>query len=70
MKKIYGSYTEDDNFTTVFSNNTIYTIARATGEWGSVSVGNRTATGHVLDQESYDRMESECEYEGEFNLIL
>ena len=68
MKKIIGSYTEDENFTTVFSNNTVYTIARSTGEWGSISVGNRTATGHILDRETYDKWESECEYEGEFLL--
>ena len=69
MKKIYGSYTKDENFTTVFENNTMYTIARSTGEWGSISVGNRTATGHILDQETYDKWESECEYEGEFELL-
>ena len=68
MKKIIGSYTEDENFTTVFANNTMYTIAKATGEWGSISVGNRTATGHILDQKTYDKWESECEYEGEFLL--
>lgn len=35
--KIYGSYTEDENFTTVFSNNTMYAIARSTGRMGFVT---------------------------------
>lgn len=68
MKKIYRAYTEDENFTAVFANNTMYTIARSTSEWGSISVGSRTATGHILDQKTYDKWESECEYEGEFLL--
>lgn len=68
MKKIYGCYTEDENFTTVFANNIMYTIARSTGEWGSLHVGDRSATGHVFDKETYDRMENECDYEGEFLL--
>jgi hypothetical protein len=33
---VIGCYTRDDNFTTVFSNDVMYTIARNTGEWGSV----------------------------------
>ena len=39
------------------------------GEWGSLHVGDRSATGSVLDQETYDKWESECEYEGEFELL-
>ena len=65
---IKGKYEVDSNFTTVYSNNTIYTIARNTGEWGCVSVGQMTAMGLVLTQEAYDKLSSECEKEGVFEL--
>lgn len=44
-KKIFGKYETDSNFTTVYCDNTIYTIARNTGDWGCVAVGQRTAMG-------------------------
>lgn len=65
MLTIRGRYTVDDNFTTIFSDNKIYTIARATGEWGSVTVD-----GYFLTQEMYDKWESECQHEGTFELEL
>lgn len=66
--KIYGRYKTDENFTTVYSNNTVYTIARGTGDWGSISVGERTAMGQILTQEVYDKWASECTKEGTFEL--
>ena len=68
MQKIFGKYEQDENFTTVYSNNTVYTIARNTGDWGCVVVGRRTATGHILTQDVYDEWESACEKEGTFVL--
>ena len=66
--KITGKYKKDDNFTTVYYDNTIYTIARNTGNWGSVTVGQMTAIGQILTQEVYDKWASECEREGTFEL--
>ena len=53
-------YTCDENFTTVYAGNRIYTIARNTGDYGSVAVGERMAMGDVLTQELYDKWSSEC----------
>ena len=65
--KISGKYTTDSNFTTVYCDNTIYTIARNTGNWSCVAVG-QNVMGHVLTQEVYDKWASECEKEGTFTL--
>ena len=65
---IRGRYEGDDNFTTIYADNRIYTIARNTGDWGSVGVGERTAMGQVLDQATYDKWEAECSKEGTFEL--
>lgn len=65
---IRGKYERDDNFTTIYADNRIYTIARGTGDWGSVGVGERTATGQVLDQATYDKLVAECSKEGTFEL--
>lgn len=66
--KIHGNYEIDDNFIKVYANNRIYTIARNTGDWGSVGVGERTAMGQVLDQATYDKWVAECLKEGDFEL--
>lgn len=63
---IYGKYNQDRNFTRVYANNRIYVIARNTGDWSSVGVGERTATGLVLDQTTYDKWVAECSMEGVF----
>lgn len=65
---ITGRYEQDDNFTTVYADNRIYTIARNTGDWDSVAVGERTAMGQVLDQETYNKWARECSSEGTFEL--
>ena len=64
---IRGKYESDANFTTVYSNNKVYTIA-GNGAWSSVAVGEMTASGKILTQETYDRWESGCTKEGEFDL--
>lgn len=66
--KIQGKYETDENFTTVYSGNRIYTIARTTGEWSSVGVGERTYTGHVLDQETYNKLAAGCTKDGAFTI--
>jgi hypothetical protein len=66
--KITGKYEIDENFTTVYSNNTIYTIANATDSYSKVSVGQKTALGQILTQEAYYKMASECEEEGSFEI--
>ena len=68
MKKITGSFKKDSNFTTIYCNNVIYTIARNTGDWSCIKVGERTATGHILTQEIYDKWVSECTEVGTFEL--
>lgn len=59
--KITGNYKKDENFTTVYADNRIYTIARNTGEYGA-------AVGGVITQELYDRWSSECVETGTFEL--
>lgn len=66
--RITGKYERDENFTTVYTNNTVYTIARNTGKWGCVRVGERVAMGPVLDQATYDEWAARCEKEGTFEL--
>ena len=66
--KITGKYTVDQNFITVFSDNKIYTIARNSGDWGSLAVGDYAHSGGKLTQEIYDKWLSECEKEGSFTL--
>ena len=66
---ITGKYKRDDNFTTVCADNTIYTIARHTRDWGCVKVGEISGMSRKLTQEDYDRYLSECDREGTFELI-
>lgn len=66
--KITGKYNRDENFTRLYANGAIYTIARATGEWGCCRVGERIATGQQLTQADYDRREAECTEAGTFEL--
>lgn len=56
---ITGRTTADENFITVLTTDTIYTIARATGEWGCVKVGQQTATGHTLTPEYLEAWRNE-----------
>lgn len=66
--EIRGKYTRDENFTDVYCNNAVYTIARATGDWGVLRVGERSAMGQILDQATYNRLAAEAEKEGTFEL--
>lgn len=41
MTKITGKYYTDANFINVCTDNTLYTIARNTGDWGCRKVGDK-----------------------------
>lgn len=66
--QIVGKYEKDSNFVTVYANNAMYTIARNTGDWGCLRVGEISATGHKFTQEQYDARCSQCTKEGTFEL--
>lgn len=53
---IYGRYDDSDKyFITVYSNNVVYTIARNTGIWGYIAVGEQGFT-----QSMYDNLKKRC----------
>ena len=52
MTKITGKYYTDANFINVCTDNTLYTIARNTGDWGCRKVGDKTGFG-VFDSKAY-----------------
>ena len=65
---IKGKYKRDSNFTEIYTENTMYTIARNTGDWGCVKIGERMASGRILTKETFEAWKSECEKWGEFEL--
>lgn len=66
--EVKGKYKKDNQgFINVFSNNTLYTI-NSLGDWGCVHVGEKTFSGYVLDQETYNKWEEECSQIGTFDL--
>ena len=66
--QITGKYEQDQNFTTVYTEDTLYTVARSTGDWSSVKIGDRMANGHVLTPDLFQQWKAECTEEGTFNL--
>ena len=66
--KITSKYYADDNFTYLFKDKTMYTIARNTGGWGSVTVGGCTASGQKVTQADFDRWIANADREGTFEL--
>lgn len=66
--RVRGCYTKDSNFITLFSSDTMYTIARNTGEWGSVRVGGTFANGQPFTKADYERFKEECDQVGTFVL--
>ena len=66
--EIQGRYTKNENFIMVYTEDTLYTIARNTGEWGSRKIGELTATGHLLDRETFEKLKAECSKEGTFEI--
>ena len=68
MQTIKGKYSTDSNFITVYTGDTMYTIARNTSDWGCIKVGDRTFSGEILTQETFNSWKSECQKEGTFEL--
>ncbi len=66
--RVRGCYTKDSNFVTLFSSDTMYTIARNTGEWRSVKVGGTFANGRPFTKADYERFKEECDNVGTFTL--
>lgn len=65
---IYGLYEKDENFTTIYYDGKLYTIAINGGDWGCLPVGGQDTTGHILTQDEYDRRRSACVLSGTFEL--
>ena len=65
---VIGCYERDENFTTVYSNDVMYTIARATGKWGAVRVGGTLANGQPFTKADYERFKEGCDSVGVFTL--
>lgn len=57
----------DENFIYVYTEDTLYTIARTTGDWGYIKVGDYV-NGIALTQRTLDSWKSECEKEDTFVL--
>lgn len=65
---ITGKYEQDQNFTTVYTEDTLYTIARNTGSWSFRKVGEKLAFSGILTPELFKEWKSECTKEGTFEL--
>lgn len=65
---IKGRYEQDQNFTTVYTEDTMYQIARNTGSWSSRKVGEELAFSGILTPELLAKWKGECTKEGTFNL--
>lgn len=65
---ITGVYKKDANFTTVYTEDTIYTIARNTGEWSYRKIGDWLACGGKLTPEIFQEWKAECTETGTFEL--
>lgn len=67
MTKITGKYYTDQNFINVCTDNTLYTIAKNTGDWGCRKVGEQTGFG-VFDQAAFKAELEQCNKTGTFEL--
>ena len=65
---VTGKFSRDDNFTTIYTETTMYQVARSTGDWSSVKIGSRMANGYVLTPDLFQQWKSECTEEGTFHL--
>lgn len=66
--RVFGKYERDENFTTIFTDNTMYQIARNTGDWGCRKVGEWMANGVKLTQELFNSWKARCTNEATFIL--
>ena len=65
---VHGKYKFGENFVNIFSDNTMYLIARNSYDWIRVNVGETFANGQPFTKADYDRMEAECDKEGTFEI--
>ena len=67
--QIQGNYFTDDNFTTVFVGETIYTIPHnAPSEWGCISIGESLPYGGKLTHEQFAEGLERADRVGTFTL--
>lgn len=66
--RVSGKYEKSKNFTRVYSNNTVYEIARNSGEWSVLKVGECDRQGNKLTLEQFKEWESACGKTGTFDL--
>lgn len=59
---IKGPYDKDDNFTHVYSCDTMFVLARNSKDWGCVKVGERMYDGNILTQELLNRWRENAKY--------
>lgn len=50
---VTGKYEKGENYTRVYSNNAICEIARNSGEWGVLKVGEHDRQGNALTLEQF-----------------
>lgn len=65
--RVTGKYEKGQNFTRVYSNNTVYEIARNSGEWSMLKVGEHDRQGNTLTLEQFKEWENACEKIGTFD---
>lgn len=65
---VTGKYEKGENYTRVYSNNAICEIARNSGEWGVLKVGEHDRQGNALTLEQFKEWESACKRVGTFDL--
>ena len=65
---ITGAYTRDANFITIYTADTLYTVARNTGEWSYIKVSDCLPDGHILTPEIFQEWKAECTETGTFEL--
>ena len=66
--RVEGRYTQDDNFVTIYTEDTMYILDKGTLEFESRKVGDELTSGEILTQEFFDKQKSLCENEGVFVL--
>lgn len=66
--RIEGKYTQDDNFVTIYTEDTLYILDKETLEFESRKVGDKIVSEEILTQEFFDEQKDLCENEGIFVL--
>lgn len=66
--KITGKFIKDQNSITVFTDDTMYSIACNGGDWGCRRVGELLTNGFILTREWFEKEKAKCTKEGTFEL--